>query len=342
MSAPHMQSPAPRAYAEHRANRTSLTGPSDSTTVSKATSHVEIGERIADAFNRLRDVPTSVPREPDINTIGMSGGAREHASRLGCRLDAEDLAAYERNGETPSDPQPPTPITPSAIFSYNPDAPISDRELVAEFGAARDFHGDDTVEGARGFRFGNMRDADRPRRPRRNLDNEYRQRAKFREAVRNDPSLVDELVSDDVVAERIVLNQEELGCQLLDLVCRPEADPALECGRIALLKAGRLGLPIPIITVPYVDALADRIAKGEIRLAQPRLSRRAPGVVFGYHAACHEHDVTPDEDEAIVGESRPVVLRQGIVIALRKREASRPKSKRQTETPRNDCQQNVA
>jgi hypothetical protein len=301
--------------------------------VSNATSHVEIGDCIAAAFNRLRDVPSPPARGPDINTIGMSGAAREHAYRLGCRLDAEDLAAYERNGETPSDPQPPTPITPSPIFSYNLDAPLSDRELVAEFGAARDFHGDDTVEGARGFRFANMRDADRRRRPRRNLDNEYRQRAKFREAVRNDLSLVDKLVSDDVVAERIVLNQEELDCQLLDLICRPEDDPALECSRIALLKAGRLGLPIPIIAVPYVDALVDRIAKGEIRLAQPRLTRRAPGVVFGYHAACHEHDVTPDEVEAIVGETNPVVLRQGIVIALRKREASRPKSKRQTKEP---------
>jgi hypothetical protein len=332
MSAPHMQSPAPQAYAEHRANRTSLTGSSDSTTVSKATSHVEIGERIADAFNRLRDVPTSVPREPDINTIGMSGGAREHASRLGCRLDAEDLAAYERNGETPSDPQPPTPITPSPIFSYNLDAPLSDRELVAEFGAARDFHGDDTVEGARGFRFANMRDADRRRRPKRNLALEYRDRAKFREAVRHDPSLVDQLVTDDVVAERIVLNQEEIDCELLDLVCVREADPALECSRKALVEAGRLGSPIPVIAVPYLDALAERIAQGEIRLAQPRVTRRAPGVVFGYHAACHEHDLNPDEVDVAAGEMKPVVLRRGIVIALRQRE-SKPKSKRQKGEP---------
>jgi hypothetical protein len=299
--------------------------------VSNAASHAEIGERIAAAFHRFRDVSTSAPRGPDINTIGMSGAAREHAHCLGCRLDTEDLAAYERNGGTPSDPQPPTPITPSPIFSYNLDAPISDRELVAEFGAARDFHGDDTVEGARGFRFAKMRDADRRRRPKRNLALEYRDRAKFREAVRHDPPLVDQLVTDDVVAERIVLNQEEIDCELLDLVCVREADPALECSRKALVEAGRLGLPIPVIAVPYLDALAERIAQGEIRLAQPRLTRRAPGVVFGYHAACHEHDLTPDEVGAIVGETKPVVLRQGIVIALRNREPAKPKSKSQSE-----------
>ena len=238
-----------------------------------------------------------------------------HPCILGTPISPAELArrvtdAFERLGGPLMPP-------PKWAADWGGD-PISQDALVAEFGAAT--NEDDTVDGANGFRIGYVKDADRPRRPKHNLDLERRSRSKLREACRFDAAEFRKLVSDDVV-RRLTLNPDERACEVLDLVLQREDDPGLEVFRRGVIACGKLGEPFPFAAI-YFDRKAERLAAEGYREAPPRTPRRLPGAVTGAHAACAEHGLTLDELEQAISEgSKPIVRRGGVVIALRKREA---------------------
>lgn len=286
-----------------------------------------LSRRISDAFRDDRQAFTRKrerwsPEKP-ISPYDGNNGERFRADRAEriwrgeCRLDAADREALKA-GQTPVSPILPDPFIPAPTWraDWNGD-PLSDRALIAEFGVATT--ADDTVEGARGFRIGDIKDADRLRRPKVNRDRQYRDRASLREACRHDPSEFGRHVRDGIV-DRYILNRDELSLEALEVIAQPESDPGLEAFRRCVIAWGKLGESLPFAWV-YFDRKAECLAAEGYRETPPRTPRRLPGAVTGAHAACAEQGLALDDLEtAIADGSKPIVRRHGIVVALRKAE----------------------
>ena len=75
---------------------------------------------------------------------------------------------------------------------------------------------------------------------------------------------------------------------------------------------------ISCLLLKYINDLVN--AQG-YRPKPPRFPSRMPGAVIGAHSACAEHGLTLEElDAAIADGSKPIVRRDGIVLAQRTRE----------------------
>ena len=261
---------------------------------------------VAAAFDMLRDVWTPKQTRSDYSSrfIYTARGIEEEHYGNGWRaarvqrmlsneslLDADDEAAFTFCGETPADPEQPEPIVPAPVFGPDWDDPETMLkgalgELVDDDG---DCGSDDDLESGdpSGFKFGYAKGGRKPRRPKRNLDKEYRSRAKEREKSRNGACELAKRIDDDF-ALGLVLNRRELACEALDIVTQPEDDPALEVFRRGVIAWGQAAEPFPYAFI-YFDARAQHLNTQGFQPKRPRFPSRMPGAVTGEHAACAEH-----------------------------------------------------
>lgn len=266
-------------------------------------------------------------------TIGAHFSAVDLARRVSDAFDVLRANQTPENSGSPSDgeahygSEPNDIISPALSIAEAWDQPLSIGAFLDEIG----FNPTRPEKYGTGFSFWGIRDSAKPRRSKRNLDKECRSRGRLREACRHDPSQFDRLVTEDV-AQHLILNREEIACEALDLITQPESDPELEDLRIATIRAGQKGNPLPLA---YFEVRAKRLSAGGYQPTRPRTPSRLPGVVIGAHAACAEHDLALDElDKAIADGSAPIVRRGDIIIALRKSEAERTKFSEPAKRPR--------
>ncbi|MGA2492016.1 MAG: hypothetical protein ABSF67_03595 [Roseiarcus sp.] len=186
--------------------------------------------------------------------------------------------------------------------------------------------GDGSSGDPSGFKFGCAKGSRKPRRPKRNVDKESRDRAKHRETCRHDPSAFGKLITDDRILDGIILNKDDLAGAALDIVSRREDNPGLEVFRRGVITWGNAGEPFPYAEV-YFDPLARRLDAERYQPPRERTPARMPGAVTGAHEACVQHGIALDELETVVTDgSKPIIRRHGVVIALRKAELpKRPK-----------------
>ncbi|MGD0186807.1 MAG: hypothetical protein ABSC25_16355 [Roseiarcus sp.] len=280
--------------------------------------------RVSDAFDTLRD---RWPRKPDPSEYGtwhswkylaeLKRVEREQPNRL----RPDDGEADALDGETQGE-ESPSPIVPEPVFSFHPEAPMPHDLLIGSFGVEADEAGGRGLVGMSIYRDARP---DRPLRRKRNTDHEKRSRAGVREGSRHDATEFGKLVNDDVAC-RLILNKEELAIEALDLITRRETDPGLEVFRRGVIAWGKRAEPFPYSAV-YFDRKAERLDAEGYQPTPPRTPCRLPGAITGAHAACSEHGLSLDElDAAIEAGSKPIVRRDGVIVALRKAELpKRPK-----------------